>query len=292
MARAQPAILAPLTRHARWMFFDLAPGGDVHSALRALAGTTHGDDLVSGIGLPAVVALGADVPGLQTFPALARGDVSVPSTQAALACWVRGDDRGEILHRGRALARSVAGGFRLREHIDAFVFTDSRDLTGYEDGTENPKGDAATKAAVAGGDLVGSSFVAVQRWVHDLKQFRSHGQRERDAMIGRRQDTNEEIADAPAWAHVKRTDQIAAYQPPVFIVRRSMPWASGTEQGLEFIAYGRTLDFFERHLRRMVGLDDGIADALFRFSRAVAGSYYWCPPVAGGKLDLSHVLGE
>jgi putative iron-dependent peroxidase len=40
-------------------------------------------------------------------------------------------------------------------------------------------------------------------------------------------------------------------------------------------------------LRRMLGLDDGIVDALFTFSRPVTGGYYWCPPLRSGKLDLS-----
>jgi putative iron-dependent peroxidase len=39
----------------------------------------------------------------------------------------------------------------------------------------------------------------------------------------------------------------------------------------------------------MAGLDDGIVDGLFRFSRPATGSYYWCPPVAGGRVDLSSV---
>lgn len=56
--------------------------------------------------------------------------------------------------------------------------------------------------------------------------------------------------------------------------------------GSSFVAYGKSLDPFERVMRRMAGLDDGIVDALFTFSRPVTGAYYWCPPVATGKLDL------
>ena len=70
------------------------------------------------------------------------------------------------------------------------------------------------------------------------------------------------------------------------MMRRSMPWATTWGQGLEFIAYGRTLDAYERMMRRMTGLDDGLVDALFSFSRPVTGGYYWCPPVRSGKLDL------
>lgn len=73
------------------------------------------------------------------------------------------------------------------------------------------------------------------------------------------------------------------------MVRRSMPWASAHEQGLEFIAYGESLDRYERVLRRMVGLEDGIVDGLFSFSRPMTGGYYWCPPMLGDRLDLSHL---
>ena len=40
----------------------------------------------------------------------------------------------------------------------------------------------------------------------------------------------------------------------------------------------------------MVGAEDGIIDALFRFTRPLTGSYFWCPPMRAGKLDL-RVLG-
>jgi putative iron-dependent peroxidase len=71
------------------------------------------------------------------------------------------------------------------------------------------------------------------------------------------------------------------------MVRRSMPWAGAHEQGLEFVAYVESLDRFERVLRRMAGLDDGIVDGLFTFSRPFTGGYYWCPPVTRGRLNLS-----
>lgn len=40
----------------------------------------------------------------------------------------------------------------------------------------------------------------------------------------------------------------------------------------------------------MSGGEDGVVDALFSFSRAVTGSYYWCPPVRAGRLDLRALL--
>jgi putative iron-dependent peroxidase len=88
---------------------------------------------------------------------------------------------------------------------------------------------------------------------------------------------------------VKRTAQ-ESFDPPAFMVRRSMPWAGAQEEGLEFVAFVAALDGFERMMRRMAGLEDGIVDGLFTFSRAVTGGYYWCPPARGGRLDLSALL--
>ncbi|MNH39955.1 putative deferrochelatase/peroxidase YfeX [compost metagenome] len=69
-----------------------------------------------------------------------------------------------------------------------------------------------------------------------------------------------------------------------------MPWAlhspSGEKAGLMFAAFGRSFDAFEAQMRRMLGQEDGIVDALFRFSTPVTGSYLWCPPMRGGQLDL------
>jgi len=128
----------------------------------------------------------------------------------------------------------------------------------------------------------------VQRWAHDLKRFGEFSGSQRDAIIGRRRDTNEELKDAPESSHVKRTAQ-ETYTPPAFMLRRSMPWAGTHDQGLEFIAYVESISRFDRMMRRMVGLEDGIADGLFKFSRALTGGYYWCPPIQSGRLDLSYL---
>jgi putative iron-dependent peroxidase len=106
-----------------------------------------------------------------------------------------------------------------------------------------------------------------------------------DHMIGRRRSDNEEIDEAPPSAHVKRTAQ-ESFDPEAFVLRRSMPWSSGQQAGLMFVAFGHTLDAFEAQLHRMAGLDDGITDALFGMSKPVTGAYFWCPPVLDKHLDL------
>ena len=66
-----------------------------------------------------------------------------------------------------------------------------------------------------------------------------------------------------------------------------MPWAEGNNGGLMFVAFGKSFDAFEAQLKRMVGTEDGIVDALFKFSQPVSGAYFWCPAITNGPLALT-----
>lgn len=284
----QAAILEPIPDHARHLFFDLRPEADPRAALRALAAACDGRSVVLGIGAGVAAALGVVVAGLRGFPDLPQAKPAIPATPHALWLWLRGDEPGELLLQGQALAALAAPAFRLVQAIDSYRHRDSRDLTGYEDGTENPKDDAAVEAAIAqgqGGGLDGSSYAAVQQWLHDFAAFNAMPRVEQDNCFGRERDSNEELDSAPASAHVKRTAQ-EAFEPEAFVVRRSMPWTAGTDAGLVFLAFGKSFDAYEAQLRRMTGHDDGISDALFGFTRPLTGGYYWCPPSGGAGIDL------
>lgn len=283
MGAPQPAILSPLPSSARFLTLGAAAGGALRGALERLAELPIDGDTIVGVGAPLVAASGLSVPGLRPFPALTGPGVALPSTQGALWLAFGGADPGATLHRARRALTTLGDAFVVEEDVLAFEHDTGRDLSGYEDGTENPKGELAAAAAIGPG---GVSFVAAQRWIHDLSRLEQLGGEERDLVIGRRRTTNEEIDDAPAAAHVKRAAQ-ESFDPPAFMLRRSMPYGSVREHGLYFVAFGATLDPFERVLRRMAGLDDGVVDGLFRFSRAVSGGYYVCPPVRDGRLELT-----
>jgi putative iron-dependent peroxidase len=288
MHSAQPGILEPVPSLARYVRLHLVVGANPRDALRALANASDGVRTVVGIGHDTVTAVGAGIPGLHEAPTLAGHGVSMPTSPAGLWLWLRGADRGELLHRSHALESLLAPAFEVDAVTDAFTYDGGRDLTGYMDGTENPKDDAALAAALVSGQgagLDGSSFVAVQVWRHELARFQAHDAAGRDAIIGRTRDTNEELEDAPASAHVKRTAQ-ESFDPAAFVLRRSMPYAEGRDAGLVFVAFGRSFTAFEALARRMLGLDDGVTDALFRFTRPITTSYAWCPPMSQGRLDL------
>jgi len=291
MNHAQSGILEDVPLHSRYLTFSLGYDGDLKQALKNLAKFADGEHVVIGIGKQTIDALNASVPGLTFFPQHKNARVEIPATDSALWCWLRGDDRGELLHLSRKVIQLLEDALICESIIDGFRYDIGRDLTGYEDGTENPKDDDAVTAAIAVSDsdaMNGSSFVAVQQWVHDLDDFLTRPQEEQDETIGRRKSDNEEMDDAPKTAHVKRAAQ-EDFDPEAFIVRRSMPWADAAHEGLVFVAFGKSFDAFDAILARMIGEDDGETDALFSFTTPVSGSYFWCPPVHDGVLNLSQL---
>jgi putative iron-dependent peroxidase len=293
----QPGILEGVPPVARHVFFQpagaAAGAAELRAALTRLSPLADGRHVVVGLGPALVQALGADIPALHEFPDFSRPGVEVPVTPGALWCWLRGLDAGDLLHLTRRLQKALAPAFTVQGALDVFRHAyreggHGHDLTGYEDGTENPEGAAAEDAAFVhgrGDGLDGSSYVAVQQWVHDFDAFEALGDAERDHRIGRRLADNEELEDAPASAHVKRTAQ-ESFDPEAFVLRRSMPWMRDLQAGLMFVAFGRSHRAFEQQMRRMAGHDDGVVDALFSFSRPVTGAYFWCPPLRDGRLDL------
>jgi putative iron-dependent peroxidase len=295
MSRTQAAVLADVPPLGRYVFFSLtrADVTAVRQSLVRLSELANGQQVLVGLGPDLVQCLGAQVPGLRPFAALTGVVLAVPSTPMALLCWLRGTDMGDLVHLTRGVQKALAPALAMALVVDAFRHGQGpnghgRDLTGYEDGTENPAGDEAVAAAVVQGaapGLDGGSFMAVQQWLHDLDAFEAMSTAVQDHMVGRRRSDNEELDDAPESAHVKRTAQ-ESFEPEAFVLRRSMPWAAGAQVGLMFVAFGKSFDAFEAQLRRMVGLDDGVVDALFGMSRPVSSAYFWCPPMREGRLDL------
>jgi putative iron-dependent peroxidase len=312
MSLPQPAILQAPPLAARFLTYRLAHNSKRDLVLHRLSEISFPTTCAVGLGAPLLPEKFLTEQICPPFFAPSQSKVSIPVTQEALWISIDGDDHGAALHTARQLNAQIVNAqlthhFELVEDVLSFGYGGGRDLSGYEDGTENPKEARAFEVACVGagstcnlgrsvvdGSLVGSSVVAVQRWVHDLSAFEKLPQNARDAIFGRALQSNEELPDAPVSAHVKRAAQ-ESFDPEAFLLRRSMPWGNVAEHGLYFVAYANTHDPFARILRRMVGAEDGIVDGLFQFSRPVTGGYYWCPPIQSplGKLhrlELDAVL--
>jgi porphyrinogen peroxidase len=183
--------------------------------------------------------------------------------------------------RARAeLGESVS----VMDDVLGFRYLDGRDLTGFIDGTENPKGRERPDVALIGAEdpeFAGGSYVFTQRYVHDLGKWAGLSLREQEAAVGRRKRDSVELSDRqkPPSAHISRV-VIEENGEELQIMRHSFPYGDLNEAGLFFIAYTRTLEIPERMLLRMFGLaGDGVHDRLLDFTRAVRGAHFFAPPL-------------
>jgi putative iron-dependent peroxidase len=289
----QFGIFAQGTNAHAFLEWDLRPGVDLLEAASVL-GRLRGPSVAAG-GVNLVIAFGpelwpmlapSDVPdGLAPFQPIGRlGGQHAPSTQHDLWLWINGSSQDVVFEHTHAAAMAIETVAHLANETVAFVHRDSRDLTGFLDGTANPSLLEAPIAALVpdGRPGAGGSHVLAIRWVHDLRAFNRLPTEEQEAIIGRTKTDSIELDDdaKPATAHIARVEIEDAAGGELPIYRRSVPYGTVTEHGLYFVAFSADRARFDTMLGRMFGISgDGLHDRLTDFSRPVSGAYYYAPPL-------------
>jgi putative iron-dependent peroxidase len=290
MLTPQPGIFAQGNRAHYHLEFDVEPGADPADLaarlrdLRDLRATTTGVNLIIGFGAELWHRLaGPDsMPReLRTFDRIDGLDGKVaPSTQHDLWTWCHGDGPDTVFDEARGITSSLAGIATLALEQPCFVYRDSRDLTGFVDGTENPPVDEGPDTAIIPSGTVGEggAYVLTQRWVHDLDAFDALDLCDQEFVFGRTKPDSRERDDKPENAHISRV-VIEEHGEELEIYRRSTPWGTVREHGLYFVAFSAELSRFDKMLARMFGTADGTRDRLTDFSQPESGSFYFAPSV-------------
>jgi putative iron-dependent peroxidase len=92
------------------------------------------------------------------------------------------------------------------DEVHGFRYFDDRDLLGFVDGTENPRGVAVTEAVIIGEEdpvFAGGSYVIVQKYLHDMDGWNALSTEAQERIIGRTKLTDIELDDTikPTSAH-------------------------------------------------------------------------------------------
>ena len=286
VAEFQPGILHEGSAHHIFLEFTVsgAPRFLPGQAL-AIAPVASGEQVVAfGAGLLGCLSGVAPPPGAADFAAIAgAGGYVSPATQRDLFVWLQGERRDELFMRALEWREALQGEAQLAAEEHGFLLRDSRDLTGFVDGSANPKEDARrTVAIIADGDHAGGSFVMAQRWLHNLAGFNALPVADQERVIGRtKTDSIELQGDAmPANSHVSRTD-IKRGGEAVKIYRRSSPVGGVRDPGLYFLAFSADSNRFRWLLESMYGLaDPSSRDRLLGYSKPTSGSFFYAPPKA------------
>jgi putative iron-dependent peroxidase len=292
-------VLAPLTRAAIFLVVCIKPDPASYAAVRSLCSDLQGifravDFRRIEAALSCVVAFGSDAwdrifgkprPGeLHPFRELGSGERHAVSTPADMLFHIRAREMDLCFELVTQIMERIGTAVSSVDETHGFRYFDDRDLLGFVDGTENPRGKAAFDAALVGGEdsaFAGGSYVIIQKYLHDLGKWNALSTEEQERIIGRRKLSDIELSDAvkPTSAHNALTT-IVEDRKEVKILRDNMPFGSAGhgEFGTYFIGYSRSPRTTEQMLENMfVGRPPGNYDRILDFSRALTGSLLFAP---------------
>lgn len=292
-------VLAPLTRAAIFLVACIKPERGSYAAVRSLCSDLPGifravDFRRIEARLSCVAAFGSDVwepifggarpKELHPFREIHCGERHAVATPADLLFHIRARETDMCFELVAQIMERIASSLSAVDETHGFRYFDDRDLLGFVDGTENPRGDVALNAALIGEEdaaFAGGSYVIIQKYLHDVAKWNALSTEEQERIIGRKKLSDIELSDAvkPTSAHNALTT-ITEDGKEVKILRDNMPFGqpSRGEFGTYFIGYSRTPRTTEQMLQNMfVGRPPGNYDRILDFSRAVSGSLFFAP---------------
>ncbi len=221
---------------------------------------------------------------LAPFKAHKHGLRQAPSTPGDILVHIRSEGKDVNFDLSRQIMGELGDSVLVEEEVHGFRYQDSRDMTGFVDGTENPQGEDRAEVALVGNEdqaFTGGSYINCQRYIHNMGDWEATPVEQQEQIIGRTKTDNIEFTSeqkAPT-AHIKRVS-IKENGKSLEILRHSLPYGDSSECGLFFIAYGKSPRPFDLMLEQMIHADDhGHYDHLMNYTQAVTGCAFFAPSV-------------
>ncbi len=291
-------VIASPAKAAMFVVFTVHDGAesDVLDVLADLSGLTRSvafrapDDT-----LDCVLGVGAalwdrlyDIPRpvhLHAFEEIVGAKHRAVSTPGDLLLHLRARRLDLCFELARQVRQRLDGLADVVDEVHGFKYFDERDLLGFVDGTENPEGSDARAAVLVGAedpDFAGSSYVIVQKYLHDLDAWQAISVEEQERVIGRSKLDDIEMPDdiKPSNSHVALNTIEEPDGTQRQIMRDNMAFGSVGDQeyGTYFIGYAADPGVTEEMLRNMfIGKPPGNHDRILDFSTAVTGSLFFVP---------------
>jgi putative iron-dependent peroxidase len=285
MKTPQSGIFALGTTSHAYVEFDLRTRAGARALAIALANlreprtTMGGVNLVSGFrpelwrelmpeDLPAeLVGFNQDLTGADGYV--------MPATQHDAILWLSGSAYDVVFDTAREAIAGLAPLASVGEETSSWPYRHDRDLTGFVDGTKNPSLLKAPEVALipSCSPGAGGSVLLLQKWVHDASAWEALPVAHQEEVMGRTKPDSIELEDLPTDSHVARTDQERFGE----IFRRNMPYGTVTDHGTVFVGFSADQERLTAMLNSMAGVEDGVRDALTRYTRPITGSYYFVP---------------
>jgi porphyrinogen peroxidase len=292
-------VIGPLTRAAIFLVVCVRAEQNNYATLRAFCADLSG--IVRAVefrdaeaGLTCVVGFGSDAwdklfgsprpAELHPFREIRSGSRHAVSTPGDILFHIRAKRPDLCFELAAQIMDKIGDVVSVADEVHGFRYFDDRDVIGFVDGTENPRGGAAHEAAIVGDEdpaFAGGSYVIVQKYLHDMKGWNALPVETQERIIGRKKLSDIELKEAekPAFAHNALTT-IEENGKELKILRDNMPFGrpGHGEFGTYFIGYSRTPRITETMLQNMfVGRPPGNYDRVLDFSNPVTGSLFFAP---------------
>jgi len=295
---AQP-IVAPLSRAAIFLVLTIKPGTDSRAIVRAFCGDLSGifrsvEYRNIEAGLSCIMGIGSDAwdrlfgqprpAELHPFREMRAGARHAVSTPGDLLFHIRARHMDLCFELATQIMARIGDAVSPVDEVHGFKNFDDRDLVGFVDGTENPRGEEVADAALVGAEdaaFAAGSYVMVQKYLHDMSAWNALPTEAQEKIIGRKKVSDIELEESvkPSCSHSSLTT-IEEKGNEMKILRDNMPFGSAAqgEFGTYFIGYCRTPRTLEQMLENMfVGRPPGNYDRLLDYSRAVTGNLFFAP---------------
>jgi putative iron-dependent peroxidase len=293
------AVVSPLTRAAIFLVATIQPGAENRSTILSLCADLAaifravefrdieaGLTCILGFGSEAWDRLfGAPRPAnLHPFREIRAGSRHAVSTPGDLLFHIRSKRMDLCFELETQIMARLGSAISAVDEVHGFRYFDDRDLMGFVDGTENPRGDAAAEAVLIGEEdaaFARGTYVIIQKYLHDLEGWNRLSTETQERIIGRSKLSDIELDDSikPTSAHSALTT-IVEDGKEIKILRDNMPFGrpGSGEFGTYFIGYSRSPRTIEQMLENMfIGRPPGNYDRLLDFSRAVTGNLFFVP---------------
>src|ERR1700723_1286135 len=210
---SQPVSL-PLTRAAIFLVLTINPSDENRSAVLALCTDLSG--LLRAVGfrdldsaLSCIMGFGSGAwdrlfglprpAELHPFREIRSGTRHAVSTPGDLLFHIRAKRMDLCFELATQFMARIGNAVSPVDEVQGFRYFDDRDLIGFVDGTENPRGAAVIDAVLVGDEdpnFAGGSYVIIQKYLHNMGAWNALSTEAQERIIGRAKLSDVELDDS------------------------------------------------------------------------------------------------
>jgi putative iron-dependent peroxidase len=300
MAREQLGICAEPNLHGMVLLLNALDGHQASIRLqlaRIPALIQRLSDQFSESNLSAVVAVGVGFwdtlylnqrpKDLQPWQPLSVDDLDMPALPYDLLVQIRAD-RYDVLHlAAQQCFQLLTQHVELAEQIHAFRYMDGRDLTGFIDQPDAPKGRRKREIALISEHhdpiFAGGSYLHLQRYRLDMARWQQLTQQQQEAIMGRRKIDGQRLALAQLDenSHEVKAACMSTDGQELPLLFQNMPYGQLKVQGMLHLGFSADAKAYLRWLKNRMGQSGKQNyDLLLDYTQADCGAAFFAPSVS------------